>query len=44
MAETYGLTQIEIPEEYKSKDSSDLAKNHGREVLTKVIHDLTKWL
>lgn len=42
LAETYGLTQIEIPEEYKSKDSSDLAKNHGREVLTKVIHDLTK--
>ena len=27
--------------EYLSKDSSDLVKNHGREVLKKVILELT---
>lgn len=35
------LKQIEIPIEYLSKDSSDLVKNHGREVLKKVILELT---
>ena len=42
LASDFGLIQIEIPQEYESKDSSDLAKNHGREVLRKVILDLTK--
>lgn len=40
IAEMFGLTQIEIPEEYQSKDPSDLVKNHGREILRKVIFQL----
>lgn len=40
LADEYGLTQIEIPIEYHSKDSSDLYHNHGKEVLIKVITEL----
>lgn len=40
IAEKFNLIQIEIPEEYKSKDPSDLFKNHGRAVLQTVIHSL----
>lgn len=40
IASEFRLKQIEIPEEYKSKDSSDLAKNHGRKILKQVITSL----
>ena len=42
LAEKFGLLRIEIPEQWKSKDPSDLVKNHGREVLREVIYSLTK--
>lgn len=41
-AEAYDLIHIFIPEEYKSKDPSDLVKNHGTQKLNKVIMDLIK--
>jgi len=34
------LIQIEIPDEYQSKDFSDLVKNHGEEVARKVLFTL----
>lgn len=40
IAEKFNVTQIEIPEKWKSKDPSDLVKNHGREVLREVIYEL----
>lgn len=40
IAERFNLIQIEIPEEYRSKDPSDLFRNHGRETLRTVIHSL----
>lgn len=40
IAEKFNVTQIEIPEKWKSKDPSDLVKNHGREVLREVIYKL----
>ena len=40
IAERFNVTQIEIPEKWKSKDPSDLVKNHGREVLREVIYEL----
>lgn len=40
IAEKFNVTQIEIPEKWKSKDPSDLVKNHGREVLRGVIYEL----
>lgn len=40
IAEKFNVTQIEIPEKWESKDSSDLVKNHGREVLREVIYKL----
>lgn len=41
LSELYNLKQIEIPDEYKSKDSSDLCMNYGREVVRNVILQLT---
>ena len=40
IAERFNVTQIEIPEKWESKDPSDLVKNHGREVLRRVIYEL----
>lgn len=40
IAEKFNVTQIEIPEKWESKDPSDLVKNHGREVLRRVIYEL----
>ena len=40
IAERFNVTQIEISEKWKSKDPSDLVKNHGREVLRRVIYEL----
>lgn len=40
IAERFNVTQIEIPEKWKSKDPSDLVKNHGRGVLRRVIYEL----
>lgn len=40
LADLYGLTHIWIPSVYASKDYSDLVKNHGREVATKVLNTL----
>lgn len=40
IAETFDLIQIEIPTEYKSKDPSDLYKNHGKETFVNVISKL----
>lgn len=37
LCDKFGLLQIEIPEKYKSKDTSDLAKNHGRAKVKEVI-------
>ena len=39
-AETFGLTQIELPIRLGSKDSSDLCKSRGREVLRETIFKL----
>lgn len=39
-SETYGIKQVEIPTLYKSKDPSDLYKNHGRDLMVEVICDL----
>ena len=36
-SEQYNLKQIEIPEEYQSKDTSDLCKNHSRQQVRDVI-------
>ncbi len=40
IAEKFNVTQIEIPEKWKSKDPSDVVKNHGREVLRQIIYEL----
>lgn len=40
LAEKFNLIQIEIPDSYKSKDTSDLCKNHGRETVNNVITKL----
>lgn len=42
LAEKFNLIQIEIPDLYKSKDTSDLCKNHSRETVYKVINELIK--
>lgn len=41
LSELYNLKQIEIPDEYKSKDPSDLCMNYGRETVRNVILQLT---
>lgn len=38
----FDLDMIEIPSEYKSKDPSDLFKNHGAETFRRVIKELVK--
>lgn len=40
IADTFGITQIEIPDEYGAKDISDLCKLHGRKEVTKLINKL----
>lgn len=35
----YGLFYVEIPSKYKSKDPSDLFKNHGKETYLKAIKE-----
>lgn len=40
MAKEFGLTQIEIPKIYLSKDSSDLYYNHGARTLIEVMFKL----
>lgn len=40
IAERFNVTQIEIPEKWRSKDPSDVVKNHGREVLRQIIYEL----
>lgn len=40
MAKEFNLRQIEIPDEYKSKDPSDLCKNYGRQTVKLVIPQL----
>lgn len=40
LSEKFNLIQIEIPESYKSKDPSDLYKNHGKSILIEVINNL----
>lgn len=42
MATEFNLTQIEIPTQWESKDTSDLAKNHGKETVREVIFNLIK--
>lgn len=44
MAKEFDLIQIEIPSEYKSKDSSDLYKNYGKHEFENVIHKLLETL
>lgn len=41
-AEECDVRQIEIPDEYQSKDFSDLVENHGIEVAKKVLFTLIK--
>ena len=38
----FNLDMVEIPSEYKSKDPSDLFKNHGAETFRRVIKELVK--
>lgn len=38
----FDLDMVEIPSEYKSKDPSDLFKNHGAETFRRVIKELVK--
>ena len=40
ICEKFGLTQIELPEQYKSKDPSDFVKMHGRKGLYDMINRL----
>ena len=40
LADKFNLKQIEIPEEWKSKDVSDLCYNWGREVVKTIINQL----
>ena len=40
IATAFDINQIEIPETFKSKDPSDLAKNHGRKIINPVIKEL----
>lgn len=42
LADKFDLIQIEIPEEYKSKDTSDLCLNWGRNTVKQVINQLIK--
>lgn len=42
LADSFNLKQLEIPEEYKSKDSSDLCKNYGRKMVKDLIPQLIK--
>ena len=41
LSERFGLQQIEIPTEWKSKDTSDLCYNWGRDIVKQVINELT---
>lgn len=38
----FDLDMVEVPSEYKSKDPSDLFKNHGAETFRRVIKELVK--
>lgn len=38
----FDLDMVEIPSEYKSKDPSDLFKNHGAKTFMRVINELVK--
>lgn len=40
LAKRFNLIQLEIPDEFYSKDTSDLCKNHGRETVNRVILSL----
>lgn len=40
IATEFGLTQIELPEQYRSKDFSDLVKNHGKANASSVLQNL----
>lgn len=42
MATTFGLKQLKLPNYLKSKDSSDLVKNYGRQQLKDTIYKLLK--
>ena len=42
MANEFNLIQIEIPIKYRSKDTSDLCKNYGRQQVKEVIFQLIK--
>lgn len=42
LCKEFGLIQLEIPEDYQSKDPSDLVKNHGRKALYDLIKQLIK--
>jgi hypothetical protein len=41
LSDKFDICQIEIEEQYKSKDFSDLAKNHGQEVAKTCLENLT---
>jgi hypothetical protein len=40
IASEHNIKQIEIPDEYESKDPSDLYKNHGKKALINIINKL----
>jgi len=40
IASTFKIKQIEIPDEYKSKDFSDLVKNHGKQKSQQILINL----
>lgn len=42
VAKAFGVPRIEIPEVYKSKDSSDLYMNHGKTVMRRIVLTLVE--
>ena len=42
IAEQFGIVQIEIPTDYKAKDSSDLYKQYGKETFLRVFKQIIK--
>ena len=42
IAETFDIVQIEIPVEYRAKDSSDLFRQYGKDVFLRVMKQIIK--
>jgi hypothetical protein len=42
IADLFGIEQIEIPEQYGAKDTSDLFHKYGHETVQKLINNLIR--